>query len=100
MWYDNFLTAKQLYVDIIEMLMQIAEILVIFCPSNHDYQSGFFLAQTIEAHFRLSKNVTFNCSIAHRKYAFYGTNLLGFTHGDGSKEANLGSLMRFPPFTP
>lgn len=93
MWYDNFLTAKQLYVDIIEMLMQIADVLVIFCPSNHDYQSGFFLAQTIEAHFRLSKNVTFNCSIAHRKYAFYGTNLLGFTHGDGSKEANLGSLM-------
>ena len=47
MWYDNFLTAKQLYVDIIEMLMQVADVEAIFCPSNHDYQSGFFLAQTI-----------------------------------------------------
>ena len=93
MWYDNFLTAKQLYVDIIEMLMQIADVEMVFNPSNHDYQSGFFLAQTIEAHFRLSKNVTFNCSIAHRKYSTYGNSLIGTTHGDGAKQIDLGSLM-------
>ena len=92
-WYDNFLTAKQLYVDIIEMLMQISDVEVVFNPSNHDYQSGFFLAQTIEAHFRLSKNVTFNCSIAHRKYSAYGNSLIGTTHGDGAKQIDLGSLM-------
>ena len=92
-WYDNFLTAKQLYVDIIEMLMQIAEVETVFNPSNHDYQSGFFLAQCIEAHFRQSKNVTFNCSIAHRKYSAYGNSLIGTTHGDGAKQIDLGSLM-------
>ena len=92
-WYDNFLTAKQLYVDIIEMLMQIAEVETVFNPSNHDYQSGFFLAQCIEAHFRQSKNVTFNCSIAHRKYSTYGNSLIGTTHGDGAKQIDLGSLM-------
>jgi hypothetical protein len=93
MWYDNFLTAKQLYVDIIEMLMQVADVEMVFNPSNHDYQSGFFLAQTIEAHFHKSKNVTFNCSIAHRKYSTYGNSLIGTTHGDGAKQHNLGSLM-------
>jgi hypothetical protein len=92
-WYDNFLTAKQLYVDIIEMLMQISDVEMVFNPSNHDYQSGFFLAQTIEAHFRQSKNVTFDCSIAHRKYSTYGNSLILTTHGDGAKQIDLGSLM-------
>jgi hypothetical protein len=93
MWYENFLTAKQLYVDLIEMLMQVADVDFIFNPSNHDYQSGFFLAQTIEAHFNNCKNVTFDCSIAHRKYSSYGNSLIGTTHGDGAKQHNLGSLM-------
>jgi len=93
MWYDNFLTAKQLYVDVIEMLMQIADVHFTFNPSNHDYQSGFFLAQVIETHFRKSKNITFDVSIKHRKYYTYGKNLIGTTHGDGAKQHNLGSLM-------
>mgnify|MGYP005990277497 FL=1 len=93
MWYDNFLTAKKLYIDILEMLMQVADVEFIFNPSNHDYQSGFFLAQTIEAHFHTSKNITFDCSIAHRKYSVYGNSLIGTTHGDGAKQHNLGSLM-------
>ena len=92
-WYDNFLTAKQLYVDVIEMLMQVADVEMVFNPSNHDYQSGFFLAQTIEAHFNKSKNITFNCSIAHRKYSTYGNSLIGTTHGDGAKQQDLGQLM-------
>lgn len=93
MWYDNFLTAKQLYVDVIEMLMQVADVHFTFNPSNHDYQSGFFLAQVIETHFRKSKNITFDVSIKHRKYYQYGKNLIGTTHGDGAKQHNLGSLM-------
>jgi hypothetical protein len=93
MWYDNFLTAKQLYVDVIEMLMQVADVHFTFNPSNHDYQSGFFLAQVIESHFRKSKNITFDVSIKHRKYFTYGKNLIGTTHGDGAKQHNLGSLM-------
>jgi len=93
MWYDNFLVAKQLYIDLIEMLMQVADVHFIFNPSNHDYQSGFFLAQLIESHFRLSKNVTFDCSISHRKYTLYGNSLIGTTHGDGAKEKDLGNLM-------
>ena len=92
-WYNNFLTAKKLYVDIIEMLLQVADVEMVFNPSNHDYQSGFFLAQTIEAHFNNCKNVTFDVSIAHRKYSTYGNSLIMTTHGDGAKQIDLGSLM-------
>jgi hypothetical protein len=93
MWYDNFNTAVRLYIDIIETLVTIADVHVVFNPSNHDYMSGFFTAQLIETHFRLSKNITFNCDISHRKYFTYGSNLIGTTHGDGAKTADLPQLM-------
>ena len=93
MWHSNFLIAKQLYVDIIEILMSIADVHVVYNPSNHDYTNGFFLAQVIETHFRNCENVTFDTTIAHRKYFVYGKNLIGTTHGDGARTENLPLLM-------
>lgn len=37
MWYDNFITAKRLLVDIIETLVTIADVEVVYNPSNHTY---------------------------------------------------------------
>lgn len=93
MWYENFLTAKKLYVDIIEKLISIADVHFTFNPSNHDYMSGFMLAEVIKAHFRDCENITFDCSINHRKYYKYHSSLIGTTHGDGAKQADLGQLM-------
>jgi hypothetical protein len=93
MWHSNFLIAKQLYVDIIEKLMCVADVDVVFNPSNHDYTNGFFLAQLIETHFRNCNNVKFDCSVSHRKYFVYGENLIGTTHGDGAKQQDLPLLM-------
>ena len=93
MWYDNFLTAKQLYVDVLQMLMNVADVHFTFNPSNHDYTNGFFLADVIQTYFRNSKNITFDCSIAHRKGFMYGNNLIGTTHGDGAKIPDLPLIM-------
>jgi hypothetical protein len=93
MWHSNFLIAKQLYVDIIEKLICVADVEVVFNPSNHDYTNGFFLAQVIESHFRNCENVKFDCSISHRKYFVYGENLIGTSHGDGAKQTDLPMLM-------
>jgi len=93
MWYENFLNGVRLYVDVINTLKQVADVHVSYNPSNHDYTNGFFLAQLIETHFRLDKNVTFDVSISHRKYYAYGENLIGSTHGDGAKIQDLPLLM-------
>jgi len=93
MWYSNFLMAKQLYVEIVELLTQISPVHFVFNPSNHDYMSGFFLADVIQSWFRLNNSVTFDCSISHRKYYKYGKSLIGTTHGDGAKWDNLPLLM-------
>jgi hypothetical protein len=93
MWYENFLKAKSIYVEVIETLLNIADVHVTFNPSNHDYTNGFFLADVIKTWFKNLPNVSFDTSIAHRKYFMYGNNLIGTTHGDGAKLADLGSLM-------
>lgn len=93
MWYDAFQVALNLDREVIEMLMQIAPVHVQYDPSNHDYQTGFFLAQTLAAWFSKCEGVTFNVSISHRKYFIYHTNLIGTTHNDGAKETDLALLM-------
>ncbi len=94
MWYDAFIEAKKLYIEVIELLMQVAPVHFVFCPSNHDYMSGFQLAQTIEAWFHKCKDVSFDVSPAHRKYVLFGNSLMGFTHGDGPKAEELPDLLK------
>lgn len=89
MWHSNYLRAFQLYVDVLESLISIADVHFVYCPSNHDYTQGFFLCNMVEQYFRLNPQITFDCSIAHRKYFRYESNLLGFTHGDGGKVQDL-----------
>jgi hypothetical protein len=93
MWYENFLNAKKLYVDVIESLLSVADVHVTYNPSNHDYTNGFFLADVISSWFRNCENVSFDVSIKHRKYYSYGQNLIGTTHGDGAKIPDLPLLM-------
>ena len=93
MWYRNFLMAKDLYVEILEKLITVADVHFVFNPSNHDYTNGFFLANVIETYFKNCKNITFDCSISHRKYFKYYNNIIGTTHGDGAKQNDLPLLM-------
>lgn len=85
MWYDNFKIARRVYCQVITELSTIADVHVIHCPSNHDYMSGFMLADAVYCYFFNNKNVTFDISNRHRKYCQYGLNMLSFSHGDGAK---------------
>lgn len=93
MWYNNFLVAKKLYIHIIDTLLKVADVHFVFNPSNHDYTHGFFLADSISSWYKDCKNITFDVSIAHRKYFTYFNNLIGTTHGDGAKPQDLPLLM-------
>lgn len=99
-WWEMFLAAKKAYVAAIERASTLAPVHVIFCPSNHDFASGWMLADTLSSWFRENPNVTFgddqrSVSISHRKYVVFGNNLIGFTHGDGAKESDLQQLMQY-----
>lgn len=88
-WFTAFNIAKDCYVKCIEICLSVADVDVIHCPSNHDLMSGCFLAQTVEAWFRKSKNITFNSSPKYRKYYQYYKNMIELEHGDKGKMLNL-----------
>jgi len=93
MWFRNFLIAKELYIDLIGSLLQMAPVHFVFNPSNHDYTHGFFLADMITTYFSNHNGFTSDADLQHRKYYKYGQNLIGTTHGDGAKQADLPLLM-------
>ena len=92
-WWEHFEVALALYVKCVEILREIAPVDIIHCMSNHDYQSGFHLAHALKSWFRNDVEVSFDISVAHRKYYQYGKNLIGLEHGDGAKMDNLPLLM-------
>lgn len=93
MWYTNFLIAKQLYIETLSRLLEVADVHFTFNPSNHDWTHGWFLADVIKTYFKDCQNITFDCDINHRKYFTYYNNLIGTTHGDGAKTQDLPLLM-------
>lgn len=93
MWYDNFIMAKKLLVEIIETLLTIADVEVVYNPSNHDFTHGFMLLDSVSSWFHNCNQVTFNNNMSHRKYTKYGKNLIGTTHMDGAKVDKLHGLM-------
>lgn len=93
MWFEAFEAARSLYISLIEYLLTHAPVHFVYCPSNHDYMSGYFLADVISAWFNKVKHFTADTSPSNRKYYSFDTNLIGFTHGDGAKVVNLPLLM-------
>jgi len=93
MWYDNFMMGKKLLVEVIEILLTIADVEVVYNPSNHDFTHGFMLLDSVSSWFHNCKQVTFDNDMRHRKYTKYGKNLIGTTHMDGAKVDKLHGLM-------
>lgn len=93
MWFDNYKRAREMYVRIIEMLLTVADVHVVHNPSNHDYVTGYMLADSVFSWYRNHPQVTFDITNANRKYYQYGENLIGTTHGDGARMDELPLLM-------
>lgn len=95
--FDIHRICQLAYIRIIHMLLEMGlTVNVMFNPSNHDWVLGFSIAQVVQAWFGQHPNVTisdYGVSERHRKYLRFGRNLIGLTHGDGAKEADLGQIM-------
>lgn len=80
-------------IQAIELLAQIAPVEAIYVPGNHDDLASFHLCEYVGAHFRHSDRVKADCTPTSRKYVPYGPVVLGFTHGDDEKHADLPAIM-------
>ncbi len=94
--HEMYRDAQSAYIAAIECCASEYHVDLIYCPSNHDWLMGWALANAIGTWFRDHPNVhssEYSLSESHRKYYRYEGNLIGLTHGDGAKEADLYPLM-------
>ncbi len=95
-WFSNYRVAQRAYVRIIKMCLEMGlEVIPIFNPSNHDWHTGFTIANSVGLLFKNHENVRvsdYNLSERHRKYLRFGSNLIATAHGDGAREQDLPQL--------
>jgi len=92
-WMKTFRNGRKLIVEGIEKLMQVADVEVVVVQGNHDFERSYYLGDSIESWFRNNDNVNVNNSARPRKYFKFGNNLIGLTHGNNEKVADLPLLM-------
>lgn len=80
-------------IEAVNRCLQVAPVDILWVPGNHDPETSWFLAKCLEGHYRTIDEVRVNKDPMWRKYVAYGKNLLGYTHGNEEKEADLPNLM-------
>ena len=74
-------------------LKKFQRVTVYVTKGNHDPESSFALAEVLRAYYRNESRVSIRGGIAYREYHEFGNNLIGITHGDTAKPAQLPSIM-------
>ena len=92
-WQKTFRTGRQLLVDNILKLSQIAPVDVVMVPGNHDFERNFYLGDSLEGWFFNNPNITVDNSPNPRKYYKYNNVLIGYTHGNEEKINELPLIM-------
>ena len=92
-WQKIFRIARKLVVEAINNLSTLAPVHVMVIPGNHDYQTIFYLGEVLEVIYDKNLNVTIDNSPRMRKYWEYGQNLIGASHGNKEKAADLQAIM-------
>lgn len=91
-FYKIVRTVKNLLIETINMLSDIAPVDVIICAGNHDQQTSFMIGEMLEAYYHNNSLVNIDNGAALRKYYSYGKVSIMFTHGDKEKHSSLGMI--------
>jgi len=93
LFQDVFRTGCQAVQDLILLCCAVAPVKLIWIPGNHDPSTSWYMTEYLRAVFSADKSVTVDNSASPRKYISYGTNLIGFTHGNEEKHRELPMIM-------
>jgi len=86
-------TGEMACIHAIDRLRTVAPVEVVWIPGNHDRTTSYHLCRVLQAWYRNEDRVTVNVGDELRKYFRYGVNLIGLTHGNEEKHADLPMLM-------
>ena len=80
-------------INAVKTCLQVAPVQVLWIPGNHDPETSYFMCRILKAIFAPNKDVIVDVSPTPRKYVHYGVNLVGYTHGNEEKHADLPTIM-------
>lgn len=92
-WQKAYSTVCTTVVEIVETLASQYGVDILIVSGNHDRERCYYLGEYLRAWFRNNPNVMIDNNPAQRKYYTFGTVLLGFTHGNEERHADLPLLM-------
>jgi hypothetical protein len=86
------LVAKDLLIEVVDGLSEIAPVDVVVVSGNHDYDTMFTLGMVLEAFYHNNPNVFIDNKPTQRKYYQYHSTGIMFTHGNEEKHGDLGLI--------
>lgn len=92
-WKKTFKSGRQLVVEAIDRMREIAPVDVPVIPGNHDAERAFYLGDSLECWYHGVQGVTVDNGARVRKYYQYGSSLIGYTHGKDEKPEELPNIM-------
>lgn len=92
-WKKTFRIGRQIAIEAIDRLREVAPVDVVIVPGNHDFERVYTLGEVLSAWYRNCSDVDVENTPEIRKYYTYGKNLIGFTHGNEERIDNLPLIM-------
>jgi len=83
------------YTDLIAFCREYAPVSVIWVKGNHDPESSYYAAKTLEYYYKGegAEDVVFDTAPEPQKHIVYGKNLVAWTHGDEEPHRDLPGVM-------
>lgn len=92
-WQNTFMKGAKLLTEVINYLTIFAPVDIVIVQGNHDHERSFYLGEYLSAWFREHPSVVVNNEPSTRKYYRWHENLIGMTHGNEEKHADLPLIM-------
>jgi hypothetical protein len=92
-YHKTFVTVRNVMIECVERLREVAPVKVILVSGNHDQLSVWHLGDSLECFFHNYPDVTIDNSPLPRKYHRFGNVMLMFTHGHKGKRQEYPLLM-------
>lgn len=87
--FDAFKELFDFFTEIIyDLTTNCAPMDVIYIPSNHDKEIGFYFLHSLQSFFKNYDKVNVDIEPYHNKYIKFGTNLLAFAHNMKEKDVS------------
>lgn len=81
-WQKAFRIGMQCAISLAEEAAQLCKVHILVVPGNHDAEKAFCLGEVLAARFHQHPDITVQNDPDVHAYYRYGTNLIGFVHGD------------------